>query len=281
MQKIALITDSACDLDLDTLKENNVNLLPLRIIYSNGDFRDRIDISPNEVYDNLEKEIPKTSLPSAQDTEDTLNRLEEEGYTHVICISISSGLSGSFNALRLALEDHPKLTSYVYDSKILAYPQGEIVLEVANLIREGKSFEEIVAELPEIRKRVIGYFTINTLEYLKKGGRIGRLAGSVGEFLNLKPIITTDENGIYYNVAKVRGRKQSLSKMTEILKSYLEKGECEVAILQGGCEEEAKKYMESIKNLPNVLSIKIAEISPALGVHGGPGLIGFSVKLVK
>lgn len=104
MQKIALITDSACDLDLNTLKENNINLLPLRIIYSNGDYRDRLDISPQEVYDNLEKEVPKTSLPSAQETEETLNKLEEEGYTHVICISISSGLSGSFNAIRLALE---------------------------------------------------------------------------------------------------------------------------------------------------------------------------------
>ncbi|MBX9137336.1 MULTISPECIES: DegV family protein [unclassified Clostridium] len=281
MQKIALITDSACDLDLNTLKENNINLLPLRIIYSNGDYRDRIDITPQEVYDNLENEVPKTSLPSAQETEEILTKLETEGYTHVICISISSGLSGSFNAIRLALEDHPKLTSFVYDSKILAYPQGEIVLEVAKLIKEGKSFEEIVQEIPEIRKRVIGYFTINTLEYLKKGGRIGRLAGTVGELLNLKPIITTNEDGVYYNVAKVRGRKQSLSKMTELLKGYLDKSKCEIAVLHAGCEDEAIKYMNSLKDLPNVESIKIAEISPALGIHGGPGLIGFSVKMVK
>lgn len=281
MQKIALITDSACDLDLNTLKENNINLLPLRIIYSNGDYRDRIYITPQEVYDNLENEVPKTSLPSAQETEEILTKLETEGYTHVICISISSGLSGSFNAIRLALEDHPKLTSFVYDSKILAYPQGEIVLEVAKLIKEGKSFEEIVQEIPEIRKRVIGYFTINTLEYLKKGGRIGRLAGTVGELLNLKPIITTDEDGVYYNVAKVRGRKQSLSKMTELLKGYLDKSKCEIAVLHAGCEDEAIKYMNSLKDLPNVESIKIAEISPALGIHGGPGLIGFSVKMVK
>ena len=281
MQKIALITDSACDLDLNTLKENNINLLPLRIIYSNGDYRDRIDITPQEVYDNLENEVPKTSLPSAQETEEILTKLETEGYTHVICISISSGLSGSFNAIRLALEGHPKLTSFVYDSKILAYPQGEIVLEVAKLIKEGKSFEEIVQEIPEIRKRVIGYFTINTLEYLKKGGRIGRLAGTVGELLNLKPIITTDEDGVYYNVAKVRGRKQSLSKMTELLKGYLDKSKCEIAVLHAGCEDEAIKYMNSLKDLPNVESIKIAEISPALGIHGGPGLIGFSIKMVK
>lgn len=86
---------------------------------------------------------------------------------------------------------------------------------------------------------------------------------------------------MYYTVTKVRGRKQSLSKMTELLKGYLEKCKCEVAVLHAGCEEEAIKYMEAIKNLPNISSIKIAEISPALGVHSGPGLFGFSVKMDK
>ena len=281
MEKIAILTDSGSDLTLEELRENNVYLAPLNIIYSDGEFEDKIDITPNEVYASLEREIPKTSLPSTAKIEEILNKLEEEGYTHLIVITISSGLSGTANAIRLALEDHPNLTSFVYDTKILAYPQGEIVLEVAKLIREGKNFNEIVSEIPNIRKRITGYFTLNTLEYLKKGGRIGRLAGTVGELLNLKPIITTDENGVYYTVTKVRGRKQSLSKMTELLKGYLEKCKCEVAVLHAGCEEEAIKYMEAIKNLPNISSIKIAEISPALGVHSGPGLFGFSVKMDK
>lgn len=281
MQKIALITDSACDLTLETLKERNINLLPLRIIYSTGDYQDRIDISPNEVYSNLDKEVPKTSLPSTQCMDDILTKLENEGYTHIIAISISSGLSGSYNALRLALEDHPNLTSFVYDSKILAYPQGEIVIETSKLIEAGKSFEEILEELPKIRERITGYFTIDTLEYLIKGGRIGRVSGKLGELLSLKPIITTDENGIYYTINKVRGRKQSLSKLTEILKGHLEKGTCEVTVLEGGCEDEAKKYMDSIKNLSNISDLKLAQISPALGVHGGPGLLGLSIKLVK
>ncbi len=280
MQKIALLTDSACDLTVETLTENNIHLLPLRIIYSTGDYADRLEISPDEVYSNLEKEVPKTSLPSVENIESILNKLEEDGYTHVIAICISSGLSGCYNALRLILEDHPKLTSHVYDSKILAYPQGEIVLEIAKLINNGSSFDEIVTLLPEIRNRITGYFTINTLEYLIKGGRIGRVTGALGNLLSLKPIITTDENGIYYNLAKVRGRKQSISKLTEILKEHLEKGPCEVAVLEGGCSDEAIKYMETLKDLPNITNIKIAQISPALGVHGGPGLLGISVKLV-
>ena len=98
--------------------------------------------------------------------------------------------------------------------------------------------------------------------------------------LNLKPVITTDENGVYYNIVKARGRKQALSKLTEILKTHLAKNKCDVTVLQGGCEDEAIKYMESLKSLENINTLKMSEISPALGVHGGPGLMGFCVKVV-
>lgn len=280
MQKIALITDSGSDLSLEELREYNVNLLPLRISYSTGEYQDKIDIKASDVYANLHKEVPKTSLPSPETTEEILNKLEKEGYTHVIGICISGGLSGAANSLRLILEDHPNLISYVYDTKILAYPEGEVVIEVSKLIQSGKTFEEIIEALPKIREKITGYFTIDTLEYLKKGGRIGRVAGTLGEMLNLKPIITTDENGVYYNIVKARGRKQALSKLTDLLKSHLSKNKCDVTVLQGGCESEAIKYMESLRDLENINTLKLSEISPALGVHGGPGLMGFCVKIV-
>lgn len=280
MQKIALITDSASDLSLEELREYNVNLLPLRISYSTGEYQDKIDIKASDVYANLDKEVPKTSLPSPETTEKILNKLEEEGYTHVLGICISGGLSGTANSLRLSLEDHPNLISYVYDTKILAYPEGEVVIEVSKLIKSGKTFEEIIEALPKIREKITGYFTIDTLEYLKKGGRIGRVAGTLGEMLNLKPVITTDENGVYYNIVKARGRKQALSKLTDLLTSHLSKNKCDVTVLQGGCEAEAIKYMESLKGLENINTLKLSEISPALGVHGGPGLMGFCVKIV-
>lgn len=280
MQKIALIVDSACDLSLETIKEKNINLLPLRISYSYGEFKDKIDISADEIYSNLEKEVPKTSLPSTEDLENILISLENEGYTHVIVVTISSGLSGTFNSIRLALEDHPKLISHVFDTKILAMPEGIVALEVANLINSGKTFEEIVAKLPTIRKNIIGYFTVNTLEYLKKGGRIGRVAGTIGDMLNLKPIVTVDENGIYYTVCKARGRKQSIAKLIDLLKDTLNQGPCNVWVLHGGVLEEAKTILNSIKNLNNILNIDISQISPALGVHGGPGLLGLAIQRV-
>ncbi|MEG0856495.1 MAG: DegV family protein [Terrisporobacter sp.] len=278
MQKIALLTDSACDLSLETLKENNINLLPLNIIYSYGEFEDKIGITPEEIYEKLSIEIPSTSLPSSQKINDILTKLEEEEYTHVIAITLSSSLSGTFNAIRLALEDHPKLISHIYDSKILAYPEGMIVLEVAKGIKEGLSFENIVNTIPEIKKKISGYFTLDTLEYLKKGGRIGKVAGTIGEMLNLKPIIGIDDDGAYHTVCKARGKKQALSKLTDILKESLTKGKCNVYVLQAGSIEEGNSYLDSIKNLNNIAEIGISSISPALGVHTGPGLIGLAIQ---
>lgn len=281
MQKIALLTDSGCDLSLEVLDENNINLLPLNIIYSYGEFEDKISITAEEVYSKLEVEVPSTSLPSTKKINDILNKLESNGYTHVIAITLSSGLSGTCNAIRLALEDHPKLISHVYDTKILAYPEGMIVLEAAKAIKEGASFENIINELPKIHARTKGYFTLNTLEYLKKGGRIGKVAGTIGEMLNLKPIIGVDDNGIYHTVCKARGRKQALSKLTDILKEALNKGKCKVYVLQGGAFEEASIYLKSIRELNNIVELGMASISPALGVHAGPGLIGLAIQEIS
>lgn len=280
MQKIALLVDSACDLSLETIRENNIKLLPLRISYSHGEYKDMLDISADEIYSNLEKEVPKTSLPSAENLEEILSSLENEGYTHVIAVTISSGLSGTFNSIRLALEDHPKLISHVFDTKILAMPEGIIAFEVAKLIEAGKSFEYIVDNLPNIRKSITGYFTVNTLDYLKKGGRIGKIAGTIGEMLNLKPIVTVDDDGIYYTVCKARGRKQSILRLTNILKESLSQGPCKVWVLHGGALEEAKSFLESLKGLDNIMSLDISQISPALGVHGGPGLLGLAIQKV-
>lgn len=281
MQKIALIVDSACDLPLEFIREKNIKLLPLRVTYSHGEYKDMIEITADEIYKNLEKEIPKTSLPSAEDLENILNDLESDGYTHVIAVTISSGLSGTFNSIRLALEDHPKLTSYVFDTKILAMPEGIVAIEVANLIEKGASFDDIVNAIPEIRRNITGYFTVSTLDYLKKGGRIGKIAGTIGEMLSLKPIVSVDEDGVYYTVCKARGRKQSITKLTEILKSHLSESPCNVWVLHGGVLDEAKTVLESLKNLDNIVSIGISQISPALGVHGGPGLLGLAVQKVK
>lgn len=281
MQKIAIITDSACDLTLDTMKKNNINLFPLRIIYSHGEYEDKVNITSSEVYDSLATEVPTTSLPSAKTCQKVLNQIESDGYTHVIAISVSKALSGTFNASRLALEEHPNLTSTIFDSKIIGYCQGIIVLEASKLVQAGKSYEEILESLTKIRENVIGYYTLDTLEYLIKGGRIGKLTGTIGQLLNLKPIITMDKTGVYCSVAKVRGRKQSLSKLYEIIKEHLAQGKCKLWVLQGGALEDGKKFMESLINLNNVVSVELTEVGPMVAAHSGKGMIGIAIQKVN
>lgn len=277
MSKIALIADSACDLSKEDIEDNNIKMLPLRIIYKNREYIDRINISPEEVYSNLNKEIPKTSLPSMEDIKQLFINLKGEGYTHVIAICISSGLSGTYNTIKLISEQFPEIKSYVYDSLTLSAATGAIVLECAKLIESGMPFEEIICKLPYFRSKVKIYYVLETLKYLIAGGRIGKVSGTVGEFLNIKPIISVNDEGVYYTYAKARGRKQSLSKLADIAKEHLNSKRCKVWVVHGGSQEDGMLLRETILKYSNISKMTFGNISPALGVHTGPGLIGLII----
>ncbi|WP_297423755.1 DegV family protein [Clostridium sp.] len=281
MDKIALITDSASDISIELLEENNIKMLPFKLLYSDGEYEDRISITPEMMYERLKAEIPKTALPSIEKITNIFEEIISEGYSHAIVITISAAFSGTFNAVRLVSENFPEITTHVFDSKTLTMAQGAMVLETAKLIKEGKSYNEIIEMLPMYRERIDLFFTIDTLEYLQKGGRIGKVAGTVGELLNLKPIITVADDGTYRTAAKVRGSKQAISKLTDIFKSYLEKGRYKAWILDGYGMEKVQSLYESIKDLPNVVECTIAgTIGPALGVNTGPGLVGLAIEKI-
>jgi DegV family protein with EDD domain len=277
LNKIALISDSSCDLTEDLINKYNVRIMPLRIIYKDREYIDRVNITPQEVYDRLNIEIPTTSMPSMQDMENIYNSLENEGYTHVIAITISSGLSGTFNAVKVVSENHPNLITYIFDSKTLSAGLGALVEECGKLIASGKTFEEIVDNLPSIKKRISVYYVVETLEYLKKGGRIGKVSATIGELLHIKPIISVDDEGKYFTYAKVRGRKQSINKLIDIAKETLNITKAKIFVLQGGALDEGKKLFDSFTGMTNLTSINFGDISPALGVHTGPGLLGVIV----
>ncbi len=276
MEKIALLTDSACDIDEGTIEKYNVEVLPFRIIYRDREYVDKIEITPREVYDNMKYEIPKSSLPSLDDMEGAFNRFERENYTHVIAVTISSGLSGTYNALKMVSKKHDKLSTYVYDSKSTSLGEGVIVKECGKLMDQGKSFSEIVHCIPEMKKRMHFFFVFGTLEYARKGGRIGKLSGILGEALDIKPIVYFDnDQGICFTCDKVRGRKRSLSKMIDIGSRFLAKSPCDVYIAYGNAREDAEDIYDRISKLSNVKNIyMIGQISPVVGVYSGPGTVG-------
>ncbi|MCI1945633.1 DegV family protein [Clostridium luticellarii] len=276
MEKIALLTDSACDIDDETVKKYNIEILPFRIIYKHREYIDKLQITPKEVYDNMKVEIPKSSLPSIDDMENVFNKLENENYTHIIAVTISSGLSGTYNALKMVSGRHEKLSTYVYDSKSTSLGEGIILKECGKLIDRGKSFKEIVHCIPEIKKRMHFFFVFGTLEYARKGGRIGAISGIIGEALDIKPIVYFDDNqGICFTCGKVRGRKRSLNKMIDIGREFLSKSPCDVYIAHGNAREDAESIYRRISILPNVKNTyMIGQISPIVGVYSGPGTVG-------
>lgn len=281
MQKIAILTDSASDLTPELLEQYDIHSAPFRIIYSDKEFEDGVTITPKELFKSLDKEIPTTSLPSVEKIENILCNLEKEGYTHVIAVLISSQFSGTWNSVRLLAEDHPNLTTHVFDSKTLTMAEGAIALSAAKLVQEGKSFEEIVKTLEGKRASTDTFFIIDTLEYLKRGGRIGKVAGTIAEFLNIKPLITIDPDGTFRTYAKIRGKKQAINKLKEIANEYLAKGKCNFWVMDGDNKVEGDHLFDAIKDLDNVNEMHRGIIGPALSLNTGPGLIGFVVEEVK
>lgn len=276
MKKIAILTDSACDLPDSIIEKYNIKLLPLRIIYHDREYRDRIEIKPQEVYDNIEKEVPKTSLPVPEDILSAFDSLADEGYTDAVVITISSNLSGTFNLIKILAKDYERLNIKVYDSKTLGIFLGFIVKEAAAIANTQKSMEDVIDRAKEIRDKLKGCYVLKTLTYLRKGGRIGKVEGTVGELFNIKPIIGINDEGVYFTIAKVRGRRKSISKIKSMIMEEFKDKKYNIAIIHGGAEEEAKQLYNSIKNIGNIIEGHISQISPALGVHTGPGLIGYA-----
>lgn len=120
MSKIALVTDSTSDLNHEEISKYNIHVLPLKIVYSDREYTDRVDITPEEVYSNMKVEVPSTSLPSLEDIDCLFTDLKEKGYTHIIAITISSGLSGTNNSIRLVSENHPEIKFEIFDSLALS-----------------------------------------------------------------------------------------------------------------------------------------------------------------
>lgn len=278
MQKIALITDSTCGLSQEYLDKYNAHLLRLKVIYKDAEYIDGLTITPEEVYGRLDEELPTTSMPSVHDTLDLLEKLVADGYTHAIFLPISSGLSGTINSLRIAAEEYEdKITSFVFDTKVISMGVGHLVLAVGKMIQNGDSFEYICEQLPKLREKISFYFIVDTLEYLIKGGRIGRVSGRLGEILNLKPIITMGDDGKYITITKVRGKKQAINKLENFGLDILSKGKANVAVMTGNMFEEAEGLRKVFEANSNTTFLYSGIITPVVGIHCGPRALGVMI----
>lgn len=284
-EKVAYLVDSGSNVPEEYVELGNMNVIPLKIIYKDEEFIDNVNISPQEVYDRLPEEIPTTSLPSGEVISDIFKKIHNEGFKKVICVTISSGLSGTNNMVRVISESFTDMEIMTIDSKIIGVGSGLIAVQAYKYVEEGFDWETIKAKLEQDVYNSKIFFHVPTLEYLQKGGRIGLVASILGNMLNLKPIITCNEDGVYDTVAKIRGSKKSVQKAIDLTVDFAGKAKkYNLAIAYGG--KTAKTQVKEIRSaleekLPLFDEIFEGEVSPALGVHTGPGLIGIGIIITE
>ena len=277
MKKIAIITDSAGDLSASFAKKHNVKVIPLRICFSDKEFLDGVNIRSDEIYSLMEKEIPKSSLPYRDDIVAAFEQAKSEGYTEAIYIGVSSGLSGTFNSVRLVANEFDGLNIHCFDSKTLSCAQNMLILAAIAAIKTTDNVQEILNKLQEIRKKMVAMFCVRDLTYLIKGGRIGKVAGTVGNLLKLCPVIKVNDDGIYETASKTIGFNRAIDMLINEFKSRFANVEIAISLTYSSNKEIAEKIKSEIKKHCNVKSCEMNPVTAVLGVHTGPDMAGIAV----
>lgn len=283
MEKIAILVDSAADIDENLANSLNIYTLPLYVNLDSRYYKDREEISPEEFYDwvrNNDK-MPKTSTASPADAISLYEKIKENGYDKVLAISLSKGFSGTYNLLNMTKPDD--LEVYVFDSGSLTMAEGFFAIYAKELIEKDLSFKDIIEKLIEKREASHVYFTIETFKYLVEGGRVPRTFGKIGDVLTIKPIITVDSaEGAFKLLKLARGEKKVLRELRKIAERELANAkEYYFFISHGGYQEGLEKLEEKLGDfIANAKKSFKYEITPTLGANTGPGLLGIGFFIV-
>jgi DegV family protein with EDD domain len=277
-QRIALITDSGCDLTDETLHQYGIEMVPLYIIWGREELRDRIDITPQEFYERLviDPVHPSTSQPHPHDFVQAIERAHQRGADEAVIITISSGMSSTYNsALQAAnMTDFPV---HVIDSRANSLSQGFEVLAAARTRDSGGAVQDIIAAVEQVRRSLATMLYVDTLEYLHKGGRIGRAAMWIGTALNLKPQLYVDHvTGKIEPGIRARSRSKALEKMYQAFFAQLDTSKpLHIGIVHGQTPVEAEAFAERMRREFDPVELHVSVTSPMMGVHTGPGAMAF------
>lgn len=275
-----IVTDCAADLKKEEAKSLDIQVAPLFIQFPDGEVNSN-DITPDEFYrrlKNIAPRIPTTSQPSTGIFTSIYKKLIEIG-EEVISIHISSGLSGTIESAHSGAAQLPGKLINMVDSLTLSGGERFQVLAAAWGARAGRQKELILERLAKIRQATEVIYTLETLEYLQRGGRIGRVQALAGALLHIKPIIHVDKSDGKYSTI---GKERTIPKALEGISSYIAKvygndTPLWISVLHGQLTEQANKLAELVQEKVNVGKLEILRISPVLGVHTGPGIVGLAV----
>ena len=278
MKKIALVTDSTADLSEEIQKEYDIHVIPLKVRFGDKEYFDR-EITSEEFYRRLakEKELPQTSQPTPDEFDCLYRKLLKE-YNEIISIHISSGLSGTLNSAHL-VKERLQAKIHIIDSKNISLGMGLMVVQAARDIREGLDALDIVKKLTNVRKNIETLFTLNTLEFLQKGGRIGKVHSILGSLLNIKPVVRVGDDGIYHTYTKARSQRKALQSIVNAFQELTRgRKRIRLAVAHGDASPAGQYLREALDNAFDLKTAIFTQVGPVIGVHTGPGTVGAAIQ---
>ena len=277
MPKVALVTDSSTYLPKERMDPYVIRVVPLVVIWSGKELHDGVDIQPTDFYTRLQtaREMPTTSQPSPLAVKEVFDKLLAEGYD-ILGIFISSKFSGTFASAEQAQAILPGANIEIIDSLIGSMGAGWPILAAAQAAARGASLAECKAIAQKALENVGILLMVDTLEFLHRGGRIGGAQRFLGDALSLKPILEVVD-GVFVGLERVRTRQKALKRLAELLEDRIAgRTPVRLAVLHANAPELANQMLQEAIQRVHPVDTIMADVSPAVGAHLGPGTVGFA-----
>lgn len=273
---LRIVTDSTCDLPREAIQALGITVVPLSILFGDEELMDGVDIQTEQFFRRLERDphMPTTAQPAPALFARAYQRLIDEGATEILSIHLSEKLSGTFESARLGAEGIEGARIERLDSRSVSLGLGIGVMEAAKAARAGKGLDEVRAFAADIFRRTHIYVTLDTLEYLRRGGRMSRGQELLGTLLKVKPVLSI-QDGEVVAVGRVRTRQRAIE---DILSRCADLRPVEhLSVIHSTTTEEANYMRDRLAALDANATITVGRITPVVGVHGGPGVLGVAV----
>lgn len=276
---IRVVTDSASDLAPQLADEHQIEVVPLTVRFGDEELIDRKELSIDEFWRRLplSETLPETAAPSAGTFEEAFRKVANEGADGIICISLSSRLSATMQSAQLAAKAlEGEVPIEVVDSLQISMGLGSLALSASRLAKGGASLDDVVADTVDRRGRSKLFAALDTLEYLKKGGRVGNARALLGSMLSIKPLLEL-RDGVVEEAGKVRTRSKSL----QFLVDRVKEGPVEDLWVLSGEATDGETLLDGLDPIVPRDRIHTGAIGPVIGTHGGPGVIGVTFQVPR
>ncbi|HFI0150610.1 TPA: DegV family protein [Streptococcus suis] len=278
--KLAVITDSSAVLNATRNENDNLFVLNIPVSIDGEDYIEGQNLTAEEFYQKManSKELPKTSQPSLLELEEILKALADKGYTHVIGLFLSSGISGFYQNIQYLKDEFENLTIAFPDTKITSAPLGMMVENVLKWAEAGQSFEEISSKLERQIQKTTAFIMVDDLNHLVKGGRLSNGAALIGNLLSIKPILYFTDEGKIEVFEKVRTEKKAIKRLLEILQEQTQDGNYQIAIIHANAPEKAQDFKQALEETGVFSQLPIVTFGSVIGTHLGEGAVAFGIS---